>query len=70
MELEGLAGHPSLMPRDKNDPESFKTRRGKVGGYVDYLTPQDIEFLDAKMREGLPLCYGYRPCQAPEAGPT
>jgi hypothetical protein len=31
------------------DPESHKFRRGKVGGYVDYLSPEDIEFVELHM---------------------
>ena len=29
-----------------NQPETFKSRKGKVGGYVDYMTPEDIEYCD------------------------
>lgn len=30
-----------------DNPESFKCRRGKVGGYVDYLSPEDIQYCDS-----------------------
>ena len=33
-----------LQPTDAADEESYKVRRGKVGGYVDYLDQQDIAF--------------------------
>ncbi|MBN9551459.1 MAG: sulfotransferase domain-containing protein [Alphaproteobacteria bacterium] len=36
-----------LRPRDPNDPESFKVRRGKVGGYPDYLSADDIAYCDS-----------------------
>ena len=36
-----------------NDPESFKVRKGKIGGYVDYFSPEIIEKINAKMRAGL-----------------
>jgi len=29
------------------DPESFKVRRGKVGGFLDYLAPDDVAYIDA-----------------------
>jgi len=29
-----------------NDPESFKVRRGKIAGFTDYLTPEDITYCD------------------------
>jgi hypothetical protein len=45
------------------DPESFKVRKGRVGGFRDYLSPEDIEYVDA--------CEAARGCEftrpAPEA---
>ncbi len=38
-----------LQPADQADPESFKVRRGKVGGYVDYLSPGDIAWLNQEI---------------------
>src|SRR5581483_4358093 len=35
-----------LRPGQVDDPESFKVRRGKVGGYVDYFSAEDIAFCD------------------------
>jgi hypothetical protein len=35
-----------LRPRDASDPESFKVRKGKIGGYVDYLSEADIRYCD------------------------
>jgi hypothetical protein len=35
-----------FKPGDPNDQESYKTRRGVVGGYVDYLNQRDIELID------------------------
>jgi alcohol sulfotransferase len=34
---------------DEKDPESHKFRRGKVGGYKDYLSEEDIAYIDARM---------------------
>ena len=28
----------------EGDPESFRCRKGKVGGYRDYMSPEDIEY--------------------------
>jgi len=39
-------------PKDR-DPESFKVRRGKVGGYIDYLEPEDIRYIDGYLKEHL-----------------
>jgi sulfotransferase family protein len=35
-----------LTPADRNDPESYKVRRGIVGGFHDYLSPEDIAYCD------------------------
>jgi hypothetical protein len=48
LEESGAFGH-RLRPADAADPESYKVRRGKVGGYVDYLTPADVAFLQTEM---------------------
>jgi len=44
----------------EGDPESFKTRRGKVGGYVDYLTPEQVAWLERRIHDELDPFYGYR----------
>ena len=38
----------TMTPGDEQDPESFKVRRGKVNGYVDYLAPEDIAWIDSQ----------------------
>ena len=48
----------SLRPSDPDDPDSYKVRRGKVGGYRDYLGSSDIDFLD-RMVGKLDSRYGY-----------
>jgi len=37
MEKDGAFESSRLKPRDSEDSESFKVRRGKVGGYTDYF---------------------------------
>jgi len=49
-----------LKPKDKDDRESYKTRRGKVGGFVEYLNESDIAYLNEKMRTQLSSYYGYQ----------
>ena len=62
MEKEGTFAHPHYMqPGDRGDEDSYKVRRGKVGGYVDYLSPQDIDWLTERMRSELSPFYGYEP---------
>lgn len=59
MENAGSLESGRLRPRDPNDPESFKTRRGKVGGFVDYLSPEEIADVERRIRSELDPCYGY-----------
>jgi hypothetical protein len=33
-----------LRAGDVRDPESFKVRRGKVGGYAEYLSVEDQQY--------------------------
>lgn len=49
-----------LRPGDPEDPESFKARRGKVGGFVDYLAPETIARMEAVIEAELDPWYGYR----------
>ena len=34
-----------MKPLDISDPESFKVRKGKIGGYKDYLSQVQIDYL-------------------------
>jgi len=43
LEAAGAFDSKILQPRDMNDPESFNVRRGKVGGYREYLSADDQE---------------------------
>ena len=52
-------GRMVLRPADANDMESYKTRRGKAGGYRDYLTPEDITYLNHRISSELDPYYGY-----------
>lgn len=35
-----------LKPKNKEDKNSYKTRKGKVKGYLDNLSPDDVEYCD------------------------
>ena len=50
----------AFQPADLNDPETFKVRRGKIGGYVDYLGEEEIAYLTTKIRDELNPDLGYR----------
>jgi hypothetical protein len=50
-----------LTPGDTRDAESFKVRRGKVGGYRDYLSAGDCAYLDRVIAEACcPLLEPYK----------
>ena len=61
LEEEGSLGSGRLRAGDSADPESFKVRRGKVGGFRDYLAPADVQYIEELMRRELPPSYGYDP---------
>ena len=49
MEIDDVFETNRLRAVDPADPESFKTRRGKVGGFVDYLNADDMRYVDTAM---------------------
>jgi len=59
-----------LKPGDPNDLNSYKVRRGKVGGYADELSPAQIETLDRKMASVFTDYFGYQPNVAAGQGPS
>jgi alcohol sulfotransferase len=48
-----------LKPGDPDNPDSFKVRRAKVGGYRDYFTNEQIEAIDAFVDDTLDPIFGY-----------
>jgi hypothetical protein len=57
-------GTPLAAGRE-GDPESFKTRRGKIGGYVDYLSADDVAWLNRRIDAELDPFYGYSSAPMP-----
>ena len=67
LEAAGAFDSKILLPGDVRDPESFKVRRGKIGGYREYLPAEDQEYAAAVLAE-LDERFGYgRPETAPIA---
>lgn len=58
-ESQDFFGSFRLRPADASDPQSFKVRRGKVGGYREDFTPQQAAELDARVAAELSPAYGY-----------
>ena len=54
-----LAGSRRLRPRDKNNPDSYKARRAKVGGYRDYFSDSQVAAIDRQLADSLAPLFGY-----------
>jgi hypothetical protein len=58
LEAAGAFDSKILRPGDVRDPESFKVRRGKVGGYREYLSAEDQAFAASALAK-LDARFGY-----------
>jgi hypothetical protein len=58
LEAAGAFDSNILHPGDVRDPESFKVRRGKVGGYREYLSVEDQQYAANALAQLDPL-FGY-----------
>ena len=58
LEAAGAFDSKILHPGDVRDPESFKVRRGKVGGYREYLSTEDQAFAASALAK-LDVRFGY-----------
>jgi hypothetical protein len=65
LENAGAFESKILRAGDTQDPESFKVRRGKIGGFEDYLSPEDQGFAAGALRR-LDRRFGYGPISANE----
>ncbi len=60
MEAAGAFDSKILRAGDVLDPESFKVRRGKIGGYREYLSADDQRYAADAIRK-LDSQFGYNP---------
>ncbi len=58
LESAGAFESKILRAGDTRDPESFKVRRGQIGGFGEYLSPNDQEYAAAALRRLDPR-FGY-----------
>ena len=65
MEQRGFFRQGGLTLRNPSDPESFKVRRAKVGGFKDYFTEAQVAELEELVRSRLSPSFGYQPGAAP-----
>lgn len=67
----GMADSGSrLTATDRNNPDSFKTRRARVGGYRDDFTSEQAARIDAWVAENLDPVFGYGREAAPATATT
>lgn len=59
-EADGFFESGRLKPANVGERDSFKVRRGRIGGYKDYFEAEQVEHLDALVRETLLPDFGYR----------
>ncbi|MAS40994.1 MAG: sulfotransferase [Porticoccaceae bacterium] len=72
--LARLLGGGRLRPRDRSNPDSYKVRRAKVGGYRDYCSDAEVARIDALVTGHLHPVFGYgaepRPAVTAAVGPV
>ncbi len=56
-----------VQARDVNDPNTFKVRKAKVGGYRDYFDDDQVAELDAMVDSRLMPVFGYTTAEMQEA---
>lgn len=59
LERSNYFHNAGLRLRNPKDPDTFKVRRGKVGGYRDYFTAEQIAQMDDMVRTRLSPALGY-----------
>jgi alcohol sulfotransferase len=53
-----LAG-ARMLPGDRNNPDSYKVRRAKVGGYQDYFCDAEVDAINRLLASSLDPVFGY-----------
>ena len=67
LETAGFFRQGGMRLRDPGDPDSFKVRRGKVGGYRDYFSPEQVAELDEIVATRLSPEFDYSPASTADA---
>ncbi len=53
LESSNALGSKRLAPRDVSDETTYKTREGRVGGYVDHLEPEEVAYINGLLCDHL-----------------
>jgi hypothetical protein len=69
LEADGSFGRGDrrINPGDRNNPDSFKVRRAKIGGYRDYFSDEEVRQIDALVDTTLAADFGYGVGQSRQA---
>jgi hypothetical protein len=67
-EEQGTIPNHRLGARQEGNPDSLKVRRGKVRGYLDYFSAEEVARMEAYVRDELSPNYGYGKVE--DAGPS
>ncbi|HKG74700.1 MAG TPA: sulfotransferase domain-containing protein [Aestuariivirgaceae bacterium] len=59
MEQAGVFKNDRLRARNSSNPDTYKVRRGKIGGYRDYLSAHQCAELESFIQANLTPSYGY-----------
>ena len=59
LEGKGFFHQGGMSLRNPKDPETFKVRRGKINGYRDYFSPEQVADMEALMNSRLSPTFGY-----------
>ena len=59
MEKADMFKTPSLSPPSSGMQDGFKVRKGKIGGYKEFLDGDTIRYIDNLVAKELPAFYGY-----------
>ena len=54
-----FTGHRRLKPGASDNPDSYKVRRAKVGGYRDYFDDDQVAVIEKQIRNSLDSSFGY-----------
>ena len=60
MEMNEKINDYRMKPGNKKDPNSFRTRKGKVGGYKKELNEEDMNYINNELKEKLDSFLGYK----------
>jgi len=59
-----------MKPGKKGDPNTYKVRRAKVGGYKDYFNDAERAEIDGLVSHDLSPSYGYEAPPEPDRAAT